>query len=166
MHKLVFLDCEFTSLATPELLSIGLVTGELECYSELAGAHLATNSFVVKNVLPQFDRIPHVDPSLKALGNRVAAWLYALKASSIDVCYDYHTDMDLLEAALRAARHWSVLNGVLQATHVGYLLGDDAVKAAMAASWTDSVQSLGVGRHHALADARALQAGFYDMHGA
>lgn len=166
MHKLVFIDCEFTSLATPELLSIGLVTGELECYAELAGTRLATNPFVVENVLSQFGRLPHVDPSLAALGNRVAAWLYALKASTIDVCYDYHTDMDLLEAALRAARHWSVLRGVLQATHVGYLLGDESVQATMTASWVDSVQSLGVGRHHALADARALQAGFIEMHGA
>lgn len=83
----------------------------------------------------------------------------------LDVAYDCHADFDLLERALQAAGLWDRLQKVLRPTHVGYLIGDDSVEAAMEASWMASFAANGIERHHALADARALKCGFMAIHG-
>src|SRR5659263_378009 len=56
------------------------------------------------------------------------------------------------------------MSPVLTTTHVGYLIGVD-VEKAMEASWRASFAANGIDRHHALADARALRAGYVSMHG-
>jgi len=168
---LVFLDTEFTCIEAPELLSIGLVSdaGD-ELYVELAGNfHLVNAStFVLDTVVPQFGLMPQSVTTLAELGHLVGVWLLELAVSGtapLDVAYDYHTDFDLLEQALQAAGLWDQVQKFLEPTHVAYLIGDDCVESAMEASWMNSFAANGIGRHHALADARALRAGFVAMHG-
>lgn len=111
--------------------------------------------------------MPHAATSRQELGLRVGAWLLELIErghSSIDVAYDYHADFDLLERALKDAGLWERLKNVLRPTHIGYLIGQDDIEAAIQTSWEKSCAADGVDRHHALADARALCAGFLRMH--
>ena len=167
-RRLLFLDCEFTSLEDPKLLSIALVADDgSELYVELTGdSHLKrASTFVIETVTPQFGLVPHAETSRIDIGKRVGAWLLEFSESSIDILYDFHADMDLLESSLRAAAMWTRLKPVLAPTHVGYLIGETVVTTAMEASWSASFVADGIERHHALADARALRAGYFAMHG-
>jgi hypothetical protein len=167
-RRIVFVDCEFTNLADPRLLSIGLVCDDgCELYVELTGESHLTDAatFVLDTVVPQFGLMPHAVATQIELGKCVGTWLLGLGDQSITVCYDYHADMDLLEAGLRSAGLWTQLSPVIKPTRVGYLIGESGVESAMEASWTASFAADGVGRHHALADARALRAGYVSMHG-
>ena len=166
--NMIFIDCEFTSIETPQLLSIGLVAEDgRELYVELAGeSHLMrASTFVLDTVVPQFGLRPRAVATKEELGQLVGAWLLDFRHSSIDVAYDYHTDFDLLAQVLQGAGLWERLKDVLRPTHIGYLIGQMEVEAAMQRSWADSFARLGIDRHHALADARALRCGFLAMHG-
>lgn len=166
--NMIFIDCEFTSIETPQLLSIGLVADDgRELYVELAGeSHLMrASTFVLDTVVPQFGLMPQAVATKEELGQLVGAWLLDFQHSSIDVAYDYHADFDLLEQALQCAGMRQLLNDVLRPTHIGYLIDQVNVKAAMHRSWADSFARHGIERHHALADARALRCGFLAMHG-
>lgn len=115
-HRLVFLDCEFTTLEDPKLLSLGLVAdGEKELYAALAGdAHLKrASSFVLDTMVPQFGRLPYAETSLVDIGKRIGGWLLEFNEPTIDILYDFHVDKDLLEGALRAAGLWARLEQVL-----------------------------------------------------
>lgn len=165
---MVFIDSEFTSFEMPELLSIGLVADDGgELYVELAGkSHLTrASTFVLDTVVPQFGRMPRAVANHQELGQIVGAWLLDFRRPWIDIAYDYHTDFDLLEQALQGAGLWARLKDVLRPTHIGYIIGLVEVEAAMQSSWADSFARLGIERHHALADARALRCGFLAMHG-
>ena len=163
----VFIDCEFTDLASPQLLAIGLVTDDgRELYAELGDAShwRRASTFVLDTVVPQFGLVPYQEASLIDIGHRVGDWLLQVGSTPILVCYDYHADMDLLEYVLKLAGRWWPLEPMLQPTHLGYLLGDPDVEVAMRESWAASFRKDGTARHHALADARALGAGFGAMH--
>ena len=167
-RRVVLLDCEFTSLEDPKLLSIALVADDgRELYVELAGgSHLKrASTFVIDTVAPQFGLVPYAETSRIDIGKRVGAWLLEFGESPIDVLYDFHADMDLLESSLRAAAMWTRLKPVLVPTHIGYLIGETDVTTAMEASWSASFAADGIERHHALADARALRAGYLAMRG-
>jgi len=84
---------------------------------------------------------------------------------SVDILYDFHSDMDLLEESLRAAAMWTQIKPALVPTHIGYLIGEPEITTAMEASWKASFAADDIARHHALADARALRAGYLAMHG-
>jgi hypothetical protein len=164
MSLYVFIDTEFTNSSDPQLLSIGLVceTGA-ECYVELDISTLreGANTFVQDTVIPQWGLTGIEVPGLSAAGAYVRDWLKLLPANELFICYDYHADMDLLEAAMAG----SEVSQKLVPTHVGYLLGEDTVASAMEQSWDASFGTDCIARHHALADARALRAGFLAMHG-
>ena len=165
---MIFIDCEFTSIESPELLSVGLVADNgRELYVELTGeSHLiGASAFVLDTVVPQFGLMPHAVATMEELGRRVGEWLLEFFEQPIDVAYDYHTDFDLLERALQSAGLWERLKDIIRPTHIGYLIGQDAVEASMEMSWAASRIADGIDRHHALADARALLAGFLAMHG-
>lgn len=186
----VFLDAEFTSLESPRILSIGLVSGDgagrhverqVECYVdfyvELTRTEanvVGASEFVLDTVLPQFGLVPMCVDSVAEIGAAVGEWLLGLGAPSIEVAYDYHTDFDLLEHVLVISGYWDRLRTVLVPNQVGYLHGDADFGAAMEASWTSSMSATssmsqfaagGITRHHALADARALRCGFIAVHG-
>jgi len=175
---LVFLDTEFTDFQQPELLSIGIVTEsgeelyiELDLQSELGKRRSASsNEFVSARVLNQWHRFSGATcKSDEEMGGRAADWLLELArriGGGIDVIYYDKTDADLLELALKAAGVWPASHPLLHFAIVSYLRGNQVVEAAMAASWANSGTLDGLKRHHALADARALRAGFHAMHSA
>lgn len=164
---MIFIDCEFTGFTKPELLSIGLVTLDgQELYLEIAGSSPFTwaSTFVLDTVRPQFGLMPRAVNTREQMGEIMGAWLLGLNKSTVDIVYDYHADFDLLEQSLQCAGMWNQLKGMLQPTHVGYMLGHPVVEAAMHKSWLDSFAANGIERHHALADARALKCGYHAMH--
>lgn len=135
---------------------------------ELAGElHLAgASTFVLDTVVPQFGLVPHRAASESALGRLVGDRLLAESGGQVvDVAYDYDADFELLEHVLGGAGMWDQLKRVFRPTRVGYLMGEADVEAAMEMSWTASFVANGIGRHHALADARALRAGHVTVHG-
>lgn len=159
--KNIYLDTEFSSLSAPALLSIGLVADDgSECYGELAADRLPVNAFVRQKVLSQWGRMSGSAASTAQLGIRVSAWLSKLGGNSINVVYDYDADFELLQSALRAAGLWSRWSGVLRPFKVGYLARQPISNEAMDLSWTHSSRHDDIHRHHALADARALRAGY------
>ena len=167
-RRRLFLDCEFTTLDDPKLLSMGLVTEDgREFYVELAGeSHLKrASTFVLDTVAPQFGLMPFADASRIDMGKRVAAWLLSMGSGPLEIHYDFHADMDLLETALRAAAMWTRLGTLLVPTHIGYLIGDPDFTRAAEECWDASFAADGISRHHGLADARALRAGFLAVRG-
>jgi len=166
---MIFIDCEFTQLKNPVLLSIGLVAdGGEEAYIEISDTAVwaMSSDFVIETVLPQLGRAGQSVPTQSELGLLVGRWLDQLPpAKQFNVVYDYHADFDLLELVLRDAGLWARFKKALIPNHVGYMLGHVLVDAAMDHSWMVSHLERGLERHHALADALALKAGFDAMHG-
>ena len=185
----VFIDTEFTSIEVPELLSIGMASEDDDCemYAELdldseTGRRRVRQSsnFVLTHVLPQFRKMPPwladesttattlPDVSVALLQLAAAKWLYALIEHfnrDLELVYADKVDGDLLEAALSSTgKWWALIEGRLSWSIVSYLHGEAGCKAAADESWTESRRHDGVGRHHALADARALRAAFIAMH--
>lgn len=166
---MIFIDCEFTQLKNPVLLSIGLVadSGE-EAYIEISDKAVWAKSsdFVIETVLPQFGRVGQSVATQAEIGQLIGSWLDQLPSvKQIDVAYDYHADFDLLEEVLRDAGLWARFEKVLIPNHVAYMLGHELVESAMDHSWMMTQLERGLERHHALADAVALKAGFEAMHG-
>ncbi len=137
----VFVDCEFVSFESPRLLSIGLAASDgREFYVELPDSALleGASEFVLDTIVPQFGLIPSAVGTKPELGCLVGEWLIGLGHGPIAVHYDYHSDFDLLESALEAAGLWSRMKGLLTPTHIGYLIAESDVEAAMEASWSAS----------------------------
>lgn len=169
----VFIDTEFTNFEKPEALSIGLVTEDgCSCYAELASSSLARASrrasqFVVETVLPQFGLLaPETRvQSPPLMGARVADWLRGLGDGPLQIVYDYHQDAALLESLLTASGDFESLRPSLVWCHVGFLVDQDEFIDACERSWCETESGMGIARHHALADAFALRAGFAACHG-
>jgi hypothetical protein len=168
----LFLDCEFSSLEKPRLLSLGLSDGgQLEFYIELdvqgdvvRKLKREMSAFVLDTVVPQMGLTGTVVPDEKSAGTTLAAWLER-QPGALEVAYDYHVDFDLLESALKTVGAWNALQDRLVPTHVAYLWGDESALTQAEASWAESFASQGIDRHHALADARALARAFRAVHG-
>jgi hypothetical protein len=176
----VFLDTEFTNLEAPELLSVAMVSeAGHECYAQvlLESADgqrrvAAASDFTRAHVLSQWTRWsgdPDFGIDASEFGLFAARWLYDLlehTVSEVELVYSDKVDADLLEDALEhAPRWWSLVKSRVRWTIVSYLNGEEVVNDAMNESWASSLRQQGIGRHHALADARALQAGFEALHG-
>jgi hypothetical protein len=168
---ILFLDTEFSDFIHSHLLSIGLSDGsELEFYAELdlarrdnAPVKKIMSSFVKQIVVPQFKKTPHVYPDIPTIGERLYQWLKNIPGT-IDIAYDYHTDFDLLEKALRKANRWDAIRERLNAVHVAYVWGEPSAKEAATREWTEQDLHYQRQRHHALADARALAKAFFSLH--
>eukprot|EP00611_Tribonema_gayanum_P031410 TRINITY_DN9073_c0_g1_i1.p2 TRINITY_DN9073_c0_g1~~TRINITY_DN9073_c0_g1_i1.p2 ORF type:complete len:125 (-),score=4.11 TRINITY_DN9073_c0_g1_i1:150-524(-) len=98
--------------------------------------------------------------SQRELGRCVDSWLSSVGRMPIVVVHDYDADFDLLRGALLSAMCWGRWSKVLVSHKVAVLSRDPVSSEAMGASWTASMQRDGIGRHHALADARALREGY------
>ena len=172
----VFFDTEFSGFTEPSLLSIGLVSEsgdesyvELDMASDLGRLrHATANEYVHATVLSQWRHVP--DAACRdddEIGQRVGNWLLDLarRDGTVELVYDDKIDADLLETALQKAGMWSALQHHMQWSIASYLREQRVVDDAMAASWAHSLSHDGLERHHALADARALRAGFVAMHG-
>lgn len=166
----VFLDCEYTGFVAPKLLSLALVLdASCDFYGELDVSQLEreVNEFVEEHVLSQWGMAPCAYSNRASMAQALAAWftnLVELGATSIEVHYDYHTDMDLLEDLLQEHGLWTALGRILVPTHVGYLYGDDRVEPYMAKLWAHEEVRTGLKAHHALVDARVLRHVFFMVH--
>lgn len=167
---MVFLDTEFTDLLNPELLSLGMVTsGGHEFYVELdlrtaegQERRDASSEFVHAGVLDLWGLVPGARCTYDEMGRRAGEWLLEVAAGSgnrVGVAYDYTSDFELLELALRDAGMWDPLKEVLLKVYVGSLT-DTPGWAEEAEKCFDELRPRGLARHHALADALALRASY------
>lgn len=164
-----FLDCEFTNFDQPELLSLGMVElagaehyVELDLETELGKRRKAASSEFVQHgeVLDLFGLVPAAKTTASGMGRRTGGWLLKLAQESgqkVEVCFDYGTDWELTEEAIRAAGIWSDVLEVVRPLNVGAFTG--AIDGELAAeACFRQLRPRGLTRHHALADALALRA--------
>ncbi len=171
MHNIIYLDCEFSDLLFPELLSVALVAANgAEHYVELdpddAVAQAAMSSatlFVQDQVLSQWNRVPGASCSRKEMGARTAAWMLAVsqrQGQAAQIAFDYHTDYQLLIDLLSESAQWDLLRGLIEPLNIKEEMTrfDASLGAGYALDHLEKRR--GLGRHHALADAHALRAGY------
>ena len=163
---MLFLDCEFTELKSPRLLSLGMVTLEgREHYVEL---DLSTpegerrvaiaSEFVKREVLSMWGRVADAACSAHELGRRTGEWLMALQPTSaaIRVAFDYAVDWELMRDALANAGMWEKLRARLEPVDaIGIVHSPEGEIAA--SHCFDELRRRKLFRHHALADAIALK---------
>ena len=150
---LVFLDTEFTDLARPELLSLALVAEDgREFYAELADYPASRCSvFVQDTVLPLFGRVPGAACDGTEMALRLRTWFEALPEPAT-IVFDYQTDWDLLAGAMPGRP----LDSFATPLYLnGYAITHPIFEQAQNLTYTQAWPP-----HHALADARALRAGY------
>ncbi|MGV4349785.1 hypothetical protein [Pandoraea pneumonica] len=140
----IYIDTEFTDIAAPELISLGMVAEDgREFYGELTDVHLERcSAFVRSQVLPQLRTQPARILSVVDLGEAARQWMRGFDGQRRRpvICYDHPIDAHLL---------WQLIGG----RPVGW-------KEKLIAQRIDHVlreryfEEHG-GRHHALHDARA-----------
>lgn len=173
---IIFLDTEFTDLLNPELLSLGLVTldgpehyAELDLTTEAGKARVkASSAFVKSGIFDLWGLVPGATGTEWEMGRRSGEWLLALAAetgSRIEVAFDYSTDYELMEYAIRDAGLWERVREVLLPVNVNSITCTIGGELAAEACFRELGQRGGRGlrRHHALADALALRAAYVDV---
>lgn len=167
---MVFLDTEFTDLIHPELLSLGLVAQDgREFYVELdltteegASRRKSASNLVLSGVLNMWGLVPGAAASELEMGRRTGEWLLAVAAetgASIRVAFDYSTDYELMENAIRDAGLWDRVREVVAPVNVSALTRTTAGELAAEECFAE-LRRRGLRRHHALADAHALAAAY------
>lgn len=168
---IVFLDTEFTELLNPEILSVGLVTldgrehyGELDLTTETGKARVKASSDFVRydGVLDLWGLVPGAAGTEWEIGRRAGEWLLEIAAQSgskVEVAYDYSTDYELLEYAIRDACLWDQVRQVVIPVNVNRITGTITGELAAEACFRE-LRARGLKRHHALADALALRAAY------
>lgn len=158
---LVFLDTEFTDFVRPDLISIGLVAEDgREFYAERTDYRRAEcNDFVRATVLPLLGRVPGAACRRPALTRRLRQWLEALPEPAI-IVFDYELDWLLLADACLGREHQKPPANVGETLHldkfaITHPLFEQAQNCTYTKDWPP---------HHALADARALMAGYRVWH--
>lgn len=175
----IFLDCEFTDLLHPELLSIGMVElagaeraehyVELDLDSDIGQSRVKTSSDFVRygGVLDLWGLVEGAKSTEWEMGRRTGEWLLGLAARSgtrVEVCFDYATDWELTEYAIRDAGLWDRVREVVLPTNVNALTR--TIDGELAAEECfRSLAKRGLQRHHALADALALRAAYVAVKG-
>lgn len=171
---LVFLDTEFTDLLNPELLSLGLVTldgrehyAELDLTTDTGKARVKASSDFVRygGVLDFWGLVPGATGTEWEMGRRTGEWLLALAEETgtrIEIAFDYSTDYELMEYAIRDAGLWDQVREVVLPVNVHPITGTIDGELAAEACFRELGKRGGRGlkRHHALADALALRAAY------
>ncbi|WP_175971142.1 3'-5' exoribonuclease [Burkholderia sp. BCC0322] len=148
-ERKIFIDTEFTDIATPRLISLAMVAEDgPEFYAEQADVDShACSPFVQTYVLPQLGADPTRVMDRVALREAVRIWMskFTGKTQRPVICYDHPVDLQLL---------WE-------------LLGERTVgwKVKLISSRIDSTAkeeyfAVHGERHHALHDARANRAAY------
>ncbi len=154
---LVFIDTEFTDFHRIDLISIGMVTdlgGEFYAERTDYREH-DCNFFVLETVLPLLRRSPNAACTQAELTQRLRHWFGNLPEPAT-VIYDYYSDWDLLSLALAGSDGTLINAWIKNREMVGDSISASRVfEQAHAATYTADWP-----RHHALADARALRAGY------
>lgn len=101
---LLFLDTEFATPHSPEIVSLALVSqdGRYEFYAERDPLPDDPSEFVREHVYPLLERGPYALPDhefCKALRSFIAQ-VAASDGGQVTIAYDYHCDISLLEFAL------------------------------------------------------------------
>ena len=153
---LVFLDTEFTQFLHIDLISLALVPERGEpFYAERNDFRMEDCSdFVRAVVLPKLG-LPDQRLTKSQLAHALHGWFQAV-AEPVEVVYDYFSDWELLADALLDAGLDRLPKNLVSHLHLGEeTLGTQAFRDAQ-----EAVHRSGLERHHALADAVALCAGF------
>lgn len=168
---LAFLDTEFTDLLNPQLLSLGLVTFdafdehyvELDLNSDTGTARfMASGDFVRGAVLDLWGLVPGATCTEFEMGRRTGEWLYRLAVkcgTRVAVAFDYSTDYELMEYAIREAGLWDRVREVVIPLNVDAITGSIEGGLAAESSYVETA-TRGLKRHHSLADALALRAAY------
>ncbi|WP_024300888.1 hypothetical protein [Pseudogulbenkiania sp. MAI-1] len=155
---LVFVDTEFTDFIQIDLISIGLVTEDgREFYAERNDYRREDcNDFVVSGVLPLLHRIPDARCSEAHLSFRLREWFEDL-GEPVTLVFDYFADWELLaDALLGGGIHEHLPTNVGEKWLLSHeIVSDPIFQQALMATYSSDWPP-----HHALADARALRAGF------
>lgn len=164
----VFMDTEFIDRqGSAVLISLALVGEDSSFYGERPPAEIEANvnvgKFIGEQVLPQLDRGVGLQGSVLELAEGIVAWLNSLGRDRVEIHYDFNLDYTLLEQLV--AMLPGELRPQIEPVHVGYLREVAAAEAAAEACWAELAEAEGLRRHHALADARALEASFHAVHG-
>ncbi len=168
---IVFLDTEFTDLLQPQLLSIGMASmpsrsfyAELDLGSAAGKSRAKASTDFVRNggVLEQWGLIPGSCGTEWEMGRRAGEWLLGLAAEAdakVEVAFDYSTDFELLECAIRESGLWDQVREVLLPVNVNSITGTITGELAAESFYERLAEQgqWGIKRHHALADALALQ---------
>lgn len=155
---LVFIDTEFTDFFRPKLISLALVGEDgREFYAELTDyPRDDCNQFVRAEVLRLLGKIPGAACDQVTLTQRLRAWFEDLPEPAIIVC-DFEGDWLLLaEAFLGHGKHKTPPANVgekllLDGSTICNPIFERALNRTFTQDWPP---------HHALADARALMAGY------
>jgi hypothetical protein len=154
---LVFLDTEFTTFVSPDLISIALVAEDgREFYAERTDYHRdACSNFVRETVLPLLGGVPDAACSRSELTERLHEWFEQLPEPAT-IIYDFEGDWLLLADAIlgRAYRNPPANFGEplhLDNSAITHPVFEQALNRTYTQDWPP---------HHALADARALMAGY------
>lgn len=155
---LVFLDTEFTDFVRPDLISIALVPEDgREFYAERTDYRREEcTDFVRDAVLPLLGRMPGAACNRQKLMLRLYEWFEQLPEPAI-VIYDFESDWLLLaDACLSSDYRQPPPVNMGEKLHldrfaITHPLFEQAQNRAYSQDWPP---------HHALADARALMAGY------
>ena len=112
---------------------------------------------MTEHVVSQWGKIPnslYLDNDM--LSKHLIKWL-SNYTEPLDICYDYHTDADLFESLIRDSVQVTYSN-------ISYLNGTEYELAAIK-EWARIEKEMSISRHHALADAYALRATYWELHG-
>lgn len=154
---LIFLDTEFTDFVRPDLISIALVSEDgREFYAERTDYHRdACSSFVRETVLTLLDRVPGAVCSRAELTLRLRDWFETLSEPAT-IIYDFEGDWLLLANAYLGRYHRQPPANVGDKLHLdSYTITHPVFEQAQSRIHTQDMPP-----HHALADARALMAGY------
>lgn len=154
---LIFIDTEFTDFVQIDLISIAMVAEDgREFYAERTDyRHEDCNEFVRVAVLPMLGRVPGASCTRDQLTFRLRAWFDALPEPATLV-FDYFSDWELLcDAFLGNDFDKPPSNVGDKLLLTNEIAGDPVFQYALNRTFTADFPP-----HHALADARAIMAGY------
>lgn len=154
---LVFIDTEFTDFVQIDLISIALVSDDgREFYAERTDYRRDDcNDFVRAAVLPMLGRVPGAACTRAELTLRLRTWFEALP-EPVTLVFDYFSDWELLaDAFLGDDFDKPPANVGDKLLLVDDIVGDPVFQHALNRTFSRDWPP-----HHALADAKAMKAGY------
>ena len=158
---LIFLDTEFTDFVRPGLISLALVSEDgREFYAERTDYREDDcNDFVRETVLPVLGGVPDSACTRTELTDRLRDWFEQLPEPAT-IIYDFESDWLLLVDAILGRTHKNPPANFGEPLHLGnssitHPVFERAQNLTYTPDWPP---------HHALADARALRAGYRAWH--
>ena len=154
---LIFLDTEFNDFVRPDLISIALVSEDgREFYAERTDYRQDDCSeFVRQTVQPLLGRVPGAKCDRAELARRLCKWFDQLPEPAI-VVYDFESDWALLVDAYSGSYRQRPHAKLVENLHLDInAITHPAFERAQSDFYTQDWPA-----HHALADARALMAGY------